>query len=89
MHYYTELNSRKWKLSESEWESAIKLLAKAEKDLGAFPIEVIELPDQQGYRALAFCIPHTLRNWRGRLREIMLDSACKTKSLNMRSPTER
>ena len=80
MHRWMIGSSTKYKSNiagDTEWESGLKLLEKASKDLGPHPIERIELPDQPGYRAVAFCVPDLIKKWRGRIREILMDSACK------------
>lgn len=85
MNHYTRLMSTQWKSDnpkDTEYQSAAKLLAKAANDLGPIPVEEINLPIVAGYQALAFCIPSTLQKWRGRIREIMMDSACKNSFTN-------
>lgn len=40
--------------------------------------EPISLPDIEGYKAIAFSLPDIIRRWGSHIREISLDSACKS-----------
>lgn len=40
--------------------------------------EPIPLPDIEGYKAIAFSLPDIIRQWGSHIREISLDSACKS-----------
>jgi hypothetical protein len=82
------MNNRKsWKRDDDEVKSAKKLIEEA----ASLPrteaerlnrVELIPLEDEDSFVGLALAMPEVLRQWGGRIREISLDSACKTKILH-------
>jgi hypothetical protein len=77
-----------WKLDDDELLSAIKIIERAStEDIGTheghptFRAESVELPQIEGFRAVAFALPGILQKWAGQIREVALDSACEKPSL--------
>ncbi|TBU40260.1 hypothetical protein BD309DRAFT_870600 [Dichomitus squalens] len=68
----------KWKRCDDEFESAKILLEEARSSPGPRSAELIPLPNEDGFRGIAFTIPEHLRQWGGRIREVALDSAWNT-----------
>lgn len=73
-----------WKLDDDELLSAIKIIERAStEDIGTheghptFRAESVELPQIEGFRAVAFALPSVLQKWAGQVREVALDSACE------------
>ena len=58
--------------------SACKLLdeAREEGGLGSYCAQSIILPTEEGFTALAWCLPGMHAQWGGRIPELALDSAC-------------
>ncbi|KAF6747416.1 hypothetical protein DFP72DRAFT_821775 [Ephemerocybe angulata] len=83
---WREVNSKKWKRDEDEVKSAMLLLQELSKGgdgLDArYTVEVVQLPEIDGFTAVAFVVPHLLRIWKDNMREIMLDSTWKTNGSN-------
>ena len=79
-HLWSTLNQGDWKRDDDQLKSAIKLLDEAkEKDgLGMYRAEAISLPTEDGFTGLGWCLPDMLNQWGGRIREVALDSACKS-----------
>jgi hypothetical protein len=81
------MNNRKsWKRDDDEVKSAKKLIEEASSTPRTEAerlnrVELIPLDDEDGFVGLALALPEVLRQWGGRIREISLDSACKTKML--------
>ncbi|KAF9480703.1 hypothetical protein BDN70DRAFT_804773 [Pholiota conissans] len=84
-----QMSSKKWTRDPNEMESVRILLDEFSKKPGASPtasdissLEVIPLPDEEGFTAIAFCLPEILRKWGSQIREISLDSTFKTNGSN-------
>ncbi|KAJ7581308.1 hypothetical protein C8J56DRAFT_794595 [Mycena floridula] len=82
-------NSKKWKCDDDEVKSAHILLEEARKlkNLPAkklYSVEPINLPadDSDGFTAIAFALPESIRKWGGQIRELALDSAWNTNHLS-------
>ena len=58
--------------------SAYKLLDEAREQggLGSYCAQSIVLPTEEGFTALAWCLPGMHAQWGGRIHELALDSAC-------------
>lgn len=83
MTLYSNISSTEWKMAENEIESARILLERSGKgDLTNmnYKVEEIQLPAIEGISAYSFCIPAMLYQWQDRIREIMIDSCCKSTS---------
>ncbi|KAJ7575437.1 hypothetical protein C8J56DRAFT_801436 [Mycena floridula] len=84
-HLWAVQDRKRWKRDENELKSAKILLEEAAKlkDVprkGLCSVEPINLPTQEGdgFTALAFTLPETLRKFGGQVRELALDSACES-----------
>lgn len=67
---WSGLDRKEWHYDKDEVLSANKLINDAED------ANIVELSAQEGIVALAYVIPSLLRSWAGRIKEILLDSAC-------------
>lgn len=45
--------------------------------LGEYAFECLEIEEPEGMSVIAFSIPEMIKRWRDRIREVVLDSACK------------
>ena len=61
--------------SADQYESAEQLLAEATK-AGSDSVQRIELQPVEGFQMLGFAIPSIMSKWKGRIREVAMDSAC-------------
>lgn len=78
-HVWQRVSSTKWKRDEDEVKSAHILLEEAaQTSESLYQVHEIPLPEVEGYTVLAFALPNVLRQWGGRIRELALDSACKS-----------
>ncbi|RDX40007.1 hypothetical protein OH76DRAFT_1366849 [Lentinus brumalis] len=71
----------RWKRDDDELKSARILLDEAKaggSHAELYTVEAVDLPEVEGFTALAFALPNILRKWGGRIREIALDSAWNT-----------
>lgn len=75
------LVEKRWVQDADEVVSAFALLQKAETEGGLGPnstaFETIDLDVPEGLSALAFAIPEMVDTWKGRIREVAIDSACE------------
>ncbi|KAJ7934730.1 hypothetical protein B0H13DRAFT_1591382, partial [Mycena leptocephala] len=62
---------------DDEFESAKTLLEEFGND-PLHKLESIPMPESDGFRALGFVFPSVLRKWDGVIREVALDSTCKS-----------
>jgi hypothetical protein len=77
MYHLRELQSTEYKMAEDALESALKILElNAEGKHGDYIVNMIDLPEVEGYSGLAFAIPDLIGGWKGRMRELLMDSAC-------------
>ncbi|PPQ85367.1 hypothetical protein CVT26_000899, partial [Gymnopilus dilepis] len=76
--------SKDWKKDKDEVKSAKILLDEASKNPRSklFQVETIPVHNEDGFTALAFCLPEFLRQWGGKVRELSLDSAWNTNGSN-------
>ncbi|KAJ7583748.1 hypothetical protein C8J56DRAFT_1054275 [Mycena floridula] len=65
-------NSKKWKRDDDEVKSAHILLEEACK------LKNLPADDSDGFTAIAFALPESIRKWGGQIRELALDSAWNT-----------
>lgn len=77
---WQEIQSKQWKRDEDELVSAKKLLQEY-SDSGTLPdkklaVQEVVLPELDGFKAIAFVLPHLLGTWGTNIREIALDSTC-------------
>lgn len=83
MQMWREDTQTAWKRDDDEVKSARILLEEAakrsedDKKRGLYSISQIDLPQEDGFTALAFTLPDLLNDWGGVIRELQLDSACK------------
>lgn len=77
---WLDIASTKWKRDEDEVKSAKVLIEEAHKSgkHGLYTVEPVPLKEEAGFKAIAFTLPDLLRKFGGRVRELSLDSACKS-----------
>ncbi|KAF9024172.1 hypothetical protein BDZ89DRAFT_1188004 [Hymenopellis radicata] len=78
---WAQQSEHQWKRDADEVKSARILLEEFQNKPvnSAYSIESIPMPEaQDGFTALAFSLPNTLRKWGGTIREVALDSAWNT-----------
>jgi hypothetical protein len=82
---WAETNSMEWKRDPDELKSAnifLEEFSSSNPSSGGkeplYSIEPIPLTAQPGFTAIAFALPKLLREVGGRVRELSLDSACKS-----------
>lgn len=76
----SDTTSKQWKRDPDPLKSAQILINEASQPNAKHPsyqIESIPLHDEPGFTGIAFALPHILRKWGGRIREISLDSTCQ------------
>ncbi|KAF8325049.1 uncharacterized protein EI90DRAFT_3157113 [Cantharellus anzutake] len=80
-NFWRSLKMKDWKLDDDPVISAKKLLEKASIDNGweDLPrrVHIIELGESEDYESLGFSITPVLELWRGRIKELVIDSAWK------------
>lgn len=74
---WSAAESKKWKRDEDEVASAKVLLKEWTGKVG-HRAEIIELKPEPGLIALAFVLPDLLEKWNDRIREVSMDSTCKS-----------
>ena len=77
-----------WKRDEDEVKSAKILIDEAARSPQSEPfytVENIPLHNEDGFTAISFALPDVLRWYAGKIRELSLDSACKTYLLFIQS----
>lgn len=75
---WSKLNEVDWKRAEDPLTSASLLIKEAEDGkLGNEKVQMINLPTEEGFTALAWSLPNIIARWGGRIREVVLESACK------------
>ena len=78
MHQLQSLKALEYKMAENPMESVRKLFElNKEGKFGDYRVEEIELPKVVGYDGIAFMIPDLVKEWKGRMREFLMDSACR------------
>ncbi|THU75985.1 hypothetical protein K435DRAFT_601431, partial [Dendrothele bispora CBS 962.96] len=81
-HIVANIKRQKWQRHEDEYESAKILLEESKVERPDNPYGIVEsldnLPNVDGYSAIAFSLPKVLAEWGGKVREIALDSAWNT-----------
>lgn len=81
--FWQNITSKAWKRADDEVASAKILLEEArqpDKDRPIlYTVEPIPITPEDGVTAIAFALPHFLRQYGGQIRELALDSACKLK----------
>ncbi len=87
-NYWQTLRTKEWKLDQDPVVSAKMILEKAssqEESLGC--VCVINMGDNPDYKCLAFSIPGVLKEWKERIKELVMDSSCKciVKELKLRT----
>ncbi len=74
----------RWARDSNELKSARILLEEAcaagQGGESLYGVEPIELPELDGFTAVAFALPEIIRQWGGRIRELALDSTCTSVS---------
>ena len=82
---WASVDGRKWRRDDDEVRSAHILLEEMRKKDSAtaelYNVTEIPLSERDGFIAIAFSLPGVLRQWGGRVREISLDSACRSLKL--------
>ncbi|KAF8151410.1 hypothetical protein B0H34DRAFT_678046 [Crassisporium funariophilum] len=78
-------SSKKWTRNANELKSAKILLEEASKtNTNYSSVEVISIPKEEGFTALAFCLPGSLCKWGPQICEISLDSTFQINALNFK-----
>ena len=76
-----DMTKKQWMLDNDPLGSARLLLEHAKVDAGLSPrshaVQTIDLGENRSYDSVAFSIPRILEEWGGRIREVIIDSACK------------
>jgi hypothetical protein len=77
-NFWIKQEQTQWRRHENELESAKILIAEFSHN-PQYEIEPIRLPDDGGgCTAIAFTLPSLIRKWGGTIREVALDSTCKS-----------
>ncbi|KAH6869450.1 hypothetical protein BKA70DRAFT_1131763, partial [Coprinopsis sp. MPI-PUGE-AT-0042] len=85
-HLWHEINSQKWKRDSDELKSAKILIEEASDpskvDDPRFRVTPVKLPELEGFKAIAFVLPHFMKTYGDSMRELSLDSTWKTNGNN-------
>ena len=76
-----DMTKKRWRLGSDPLCSARLLLEHAKVDASLGPrshaVQIIELGENGSYDSVVFSIPKILEEWSGRIREVIIDLACK------------